>query len=73
MKCAADRLAVVSERGLYFHEIWQGNNGGSMLCGTMMRNTQDLDFLHHREGVNVILNVRATSGCRFRGCCATSV
>ena len=31
-----------------------------MLCGTMTRNVQDLDFLHHREGVNVILNVRPT-------------
>lgn len=28
-----------------------------MLCGTMTRNVQDLDFLHHREGVNVFLNV----------------
>ena len=31
-----------------------------MLCGTMPRNVQDLDFLHHKEGVNVILNVRPT-------------
>ena len=48
-----------TERGLYFHEIWRGDNGGSMLCGTMPRNVQDLDFLHHKEGVDVILNVRS--------------
>ena len=51
-------MAVCAERGLYFHEIWAGDNGGAMLCGTMTRNVQDLDFLYHREGVNVILNVR---------------
>ena len=48
-----------AERGLYYHEVWRGEGGGSLICGTMPRNVQDLDYLHHREGVDVVLNVRS--------------
>jgi len=64
--------ASCTERGLYFHEIWRGDNGGSMLCGTMPRNVQDLDFLHHQEGVNVILNVRSPGPMRSALACLCS-
>ena len=54
-----------AERGLYYHEVWRGEGGGSLVCGTMPRNVQDLDFLHFREEVNVVLNVRAECGTHY--------
>lgn len=47
----------IVERGLYYHEVWKGGEGGSLICGTMPRNVQDLDYLHFQEKVDVVVNV----------------
>ena len=47
----------IAERGLYYHEVWKGEGGGSLMCGTMPRNVQDLDYLHLQDKVNVVVNV----------------
>lgn len=41
------------DRGIYSHEILPG-----LFCGTMPRNTSDLDYLHYHEGIDTVLNLQ---------------